>query len=62
MAEIGRQMQIMGITGDSVYAQVRQYIERGMYVEARQQLNFVDRIREAVADKKGSSNESNNHD
>jgi len=48
LIEIGRQMQVLGITGDSVYLRIRECIERGMYVEARQQLNFVDRIYEAM--------------
>jgi hypothetical protein len=34
----------LGITGDSLFARIREDIERGLIREARTQLNFVDKI------------------
>jgi len=39
----------LGITGDSLFARIREDIERGLIREARAQLNFVDKIVNANA-------------
>ena len=36
-----------GITGDSLFARIREDIERGLIREARSHLNFVDRLNAA---------------
>mgnify|MGYP001225467424 CR=1 FL=1 len=42
-----------GITGDSLFARIREDIDRGLIREARSHLNFVDRINAAHQPKGG---------
>ena len=43
-------LMTLGITGDSLFARLREDIERGLFREARTQLNFVNMIVNANAE------------
>ena len=44
MVDIRDALLTLGITGDSLFARIREDIERGLICEARRHLNFVDVI------------------